>query len=122
MKAPLRVPTSSRTWLVSSRLLEVAGGEELLVGLAAHLRAHLVEAVAGDRADLEQVIDIGARFDQALEVALADERLLRLREREPVEKGLFVALEGGAVLRLAKRRAQLVQPIPAPRGAQIEDR
>src|SRR6185503_8828021 len=59
-------------------IFELSRREELLIALAAHLGAHPVEAVAGDRADLEEVVDIRAGLDQAAEIALANEVLLFL--------------------------------------------
>src|SRR2546430_9145153 len=107
--------------LPSGCAADVARGEEFLVALAAHLGAHLVEAVAGRRADLQQRIDIGAGVDQALEVALADEILLGGGEAEARHEGFLIALESVALLRRAERRAHPVQPVTAPREAQVED-
>src|SRR5262249_7311950 len=100
---------------------DVSRGEELLVGFAAHLRAHPVEPVPGSGADLEQRIDIRTGVDQALEVALADELLLGLREAEARHECLLVALEGVALVRRAEGCAHLVQPAPAPRQAQVKN-
>src|SRR5262245_57796704 len=100
---------------------DVARLQELLVALAAHLRAHLVEAVAGRRADLEHGVDVHAGLDQALEVALADQVLLLVRKLEPRHECFFVALEGLALGGRAERLAHPVQPAAAPRQAQVED-
>src|SRR5262245_27232887 len=62
------------------RIFHVARREEFLVALAAHLRAHAIEAVAGRRADLEHGVDVHAGLDQAFEVAFADQVLFTLGE------------------------------------------
>src|SRR3954469_3122562 len=93
---------------------DIARGEELLVGLAAHLGAHLVEAVAGGGADLQERIDIGAGVDQPLEVAPADELLFSLSEPEARHEGFLVALERITLLRRAERGAHPVQALTAP--------
>src|SRR2546421_11995597 len=99
-------------------ILDIAAGKELLVALTAHLRANLVQPGSADRADLEQEIDVGAGLDQALEVALADELLLRLGEVKAGHERFLVALEGLALLRRAERCAQLVQAPTAAREVQ----
>src|SRR5687767_11960353 len=78
-------------------ILEIARREELLEGLAAHLRAHAVQAVAGGRADLEQRVDVGARLDQPLEVAGPHQLPFTFREGVFLHVPLFVGLEGVAV-------------------------
>src|SRR5688572_27179121 len=102
-------------------ILEVSRGKELLVALAAHLRAHPVEAVARDRAELEHPVDVEAGVDQPREVAAADEVLLRLRQLELLHVAFFVLLEGGAVPGGAQRAAHLVQAVAPLRGPQVED-
>src|SRR5205085_12392705 len=98
---------------------DVAGGQELLVSLAAHLRPHFVEAVAGGRANLQQVVDVGAGIDQALEISLADQRLLILGEAKARHERLLVALESLTLLRRAEGGAELVQPPTAARETQV---
>src|SRR4051812_15176862 len=112
-----------RRCVPSDRAADIARREELLVGLAAHLRAHFVEAVAGGRADLQQVVDVGARVDQSLEVALADEVLLRIGEMEARHERVLIALRlnsshmsiSYAVLCLKEQTP--VHPAPPPPAA-----
>src|SRR5262245_30145179 len=101
---------------------DVARLQELLVALAAHLRAHLVQAVAGRRADLEHGVDVHAGFDETFEIAFADEVLFFVREIEPRHERFFVALERLALGGRAERFAHLVQPATLARKAQIENR
>src|SRR5262245_65114844 len=89
---------------------DVARLQELLVALAAHLRAHAVQAVAGRRADLEHGVDVHAGLDQPLEVAAADEVSFFVRQGEAAHERFFIALESVALGRRAQRRAPLVQP------------
>src|SRR6202008_2862668 len=103
-------------------ILDASRGEERLVALAAHLRAHAVEAVAGNRADLEHEVDVHAVLDHAGEVAPADQASLFFRKPEAGDVAFFVRLKGGAVRGHAERCAQLVEPPAAARKTQVEDR
>src|SRR5688572_7733861 len=102
-------------------IFEISGGEEILVLLAAHLRAHAVEAVARDGAQLEHPVDVEARVDQPAEVAVPDQLFFLFSKIKAGHVGLFVLLVGGAVLRTAERAAHLVQAVAPLRGPQVED-
>src|SRR5262245_12513061 len=101
---------------------DVARLQELLVALAAHLGAHLVEAVAGRRADLEHGVDVHAGFDETLEITFADELFFFIRELEAGHERFFVALEGIPLGGRAERFAHPVQTSASPREAQVENR
>src|SRR5581483_5774642 len=101
---------------------DVARLQELLVALAAHLRAHAVEAVPGGRAELEHPVDVEPGLDQAAEIPFPDQILLFRGEPELRQVGFLVGLERIAVLRIAQRVAELVQAASLAREPQIEDR
>src|SRR4029453_12300649 len=102
-------------------ILEVSSGQELLVALAAHLRAQAVDVFAGPRAELEHPVDVQPGMDQPGEIAGTHQVLLVLIQLELRHEAFLVALEGLAVRGVAERPAHPVQPQPAPREAQIEN-
>nr|WP_253261771.1 hypothetical protein [Ramlibacter montanisoli] len=99
----------------------VARGQELLVALAAHLRAHHVKAVARHHPQLQQEVDVAAGGEQAGEVAVAHQLLLVFAQLMGGHEGFLVALEGLAVGGVRQGVAHLVDAVAAPGLGEVED-
>src|SRR5262249_35595243 len=100
--ASLRLRFRRRLALGRARLAAVAfdrapaaehHGRVVLLRGAGHLSGKMLERVAVGRAELGSEVDIAAKLEHPVVVALEDGFALRWREREPVEVFLLVFLE-----------------------------